>query len=456
MKPRYLLFWLLAVVAVPGRFFSIFYQAHGQTASQIGLLFSAQTLATLPSIPYFSHKADKHSREMVVLLLQAATTVVFLMQLPLLPSARLVSATAVFPLLMMAAIAYGICTSGLQPIVNGIAMEYLQRRYGTLGRLLFGRERLWGAIGWALASLSAGILCDIQGVGVLGIYLLHAGLAVVFSSVVFRAWCNHSSEYTVPVDDVPRFRVIDVDNERSVHDDLIPALLKVMNEGGVIDVLFFNVVFWLAVAIAAVENLLFVYLVSSIGASNTLCGLTIILTVTFEIPVYFLATNILRRVSTGMVFVIGACALFVRMVGYSRATNGWHILMVEPLHGVTFALSDAAAVAFVAGNAPGGAHAIAQSAIFVVRAVGMGIGSVVGGVVLQYFGAKVLYMSIAVIVLLMTITFAIAEKVVRSRTVAPIPTLCPLSTPIANINQDGERARLVDRIRGGTMLQPVL
>lgn len=449
MKPRNLMFWLLAVAAVPGRFLSLFYQAHGQTASQIGILFSAQTLVTLPSTPYFSHIADRRSKDVVVLLLQSSATAIFLLQIPLLPAAHIVPHAIVFPLLLVISIAFGICISPLQPIVNGIAMEHLQKAHGSNGRILFGRERLWGAIGWALASLLAGILFDIRSVGVKGIYILHVTLALIFCTVLFRSFRDRYNASWSRTGDRCHFREIDADEVSSTS--LVTALRTVFNRGETVDVLFFNVVFWMAVAIAAVENLLFVYLVSSIGMSNTLCGFTIILTVMFEIPVYFLAPDILKQLSTGSVFVVGAFALLIRMVGYSFATNGWQILLVEPLHGMTFASADAAAVAFVAANAPGGAHAVAQSAIFVVRAVGMAVGSVVGGVVLEWFGARALYLSIATIVLTVTILFAFTENMTRRRSLRPPPQLCPLSTPVSNVGQVDERTMLVCRVQAGTL-----
>lgn len=443
------MFWFLAVAAVPGRFLSLFYQAHGQTASQIGILFAAQTLVTLPSTPYFSHIADRRSKHVVVLLLQLSATAIFLSQIPLLPSAHIVPHAAVFPLLLVVSIAFGICVSPLQPVVNGIAMEHLQKVHGPDGRLLFGRERLWGAVGWALASLLAGVLFDIQGIGVKGIYILHVTLALIICTALFREYYDGRNASWSGSGNRSHFRAIDLDEISST--DLVTALRNVFNEGETVDVLFFNVVFWMAVAIAAVENLLFVYLITSIGTSNTLCGFTILITVMFEVPVYFLAPYILKQVSTSSVFLIGALALLVRMIGYSFATNGWQILLVEPLHGMTFASADAAAVAFVAANAPGGAHAVAQSVIFVVRAVGMAVGSIAGGIVLEWYGAKTLYLSIAFIVLAATVLFAVVGAMTHRRALPPSPQLCPLSTPVSNFGQVDERTELVCRVHTGML-----
>lgn len=451
MKPRNLMFWLYAVTAVPGRFRSLFYRAHRQTATQMGILFGAQTVITLPSIPYFSHVADCRSKEAVVLLLQIWSTVIFLSQIPLLPSAHIVPHAVVFPSLLIASVAFSICISPLLPIMNGIAMEHLQKNHGTNGQLLFGRERLWGSIGWAVASLFSGILFDVKSIGVKGIYIIHTILSVILCIVVFRSWCERYNTSFIRNEDGSLCRATDVTSDIS-SDGLISSLRKVFNQGELMDVLFFIVVFWMAAAIAAVENLLFVFLVSTIGASNTLCGYTVVVSIIFEVPVYFLAPHLLKRLSTGATFVIGAIALLIRMVGFSLATNGWHVLLVEPMHGVTFATADVAAVAYVAANTPGGGHAVAQSAIFVVRAVGMAIGSVAGGWVLQQFGARVLYLSIGAIVFATTVLFACAEAIIHRRTLTSSPLPSGHSITVSNVDCCDEQTTLLCTARDGTLL----
>lgn len=84
--------------------------------------------------------------------------------------------------------------------------------------------------------------------------------------------------------------------------------------------------------------------------------------------------------------------------------NGWYLLLLEPLHGLTYA---AAAVAYVAERTPAELEATGQAALDVVQAMACAVGTAVGGVVMQHFGSRALYRGSAVVVLSATVAFSV-------------------------------------------------
>ena len=75
--------------------------------------------------------------------------------------------------------------------------------------------------------------------------------------------------------------------------------------------------------------------------------------------------------------ILGQAAWVVRAVFYSRMSTPWTVLLIEPLHGVTFALVWTAATDHVASPAvcPEGLEASAQG---LLRASFMGVGPLIG------------------------------------------------------------------------------
>ena len=58
----------------------------------------------------------------------------------------------------IARIIFSICSSLIFPILDGISLTYLKERNADEGD--YGKERLFGAVGWAIASLLIGPLLD--------------------------------------------------------------------------------------------------------------------------------------------------------------------------------------------------------------------------------------------------------------------------------------------------------
>lgn len=75
-------------------------------------------------------------------------------------------------------------------------------------------------------------------------------------------------------------------------------------------------------------------------------GISVLLTVAFEIPIFQIAPTLLRKLGAARLIQIAALSYIFRVIGYSIVPEGEmiYILCLEPLHGVTFACGATAGV----------------------------------------------------------------------------------------------------------------
>lgn len=90
--------------------------------------------------------------------------------------------------------------------------------------------------------------------------------------------------------------------------------------------------------------------------------------------------------------------------------NIWFVLLVEPLHGFTYAAIATSAASIVAERTPSELAATGQSLVEIIHAIGFSVGAAVGGFVIQNYGSKVLYRGAATLVLLETLAFAALKE----------------------------------------------
>lgn len=389
---------------------------------------SVPTVVGLISTPFLSHLADQAaSRENVVVLIQVATTLSFLVNLFALPFVNDPSSGTAFVVFFSASALVGLFSTPVYSILSGISISQLRWVYGVDGHIYFGRERLWGAVSFAAGNLFLGALLDITFSGILIIYVLFTLTSLCFIYVVLRfkalntdtgsmtaseASCDHISSRLESIGTT--------DNPPASHDcttlTLIQALRPVLCTGGLQNALFFNLMFWLSVGMGAVESLIFLYFRDDLHASYTLCGLTVVITVLFEIPLFALAPTMLRRLGYYQLSIIGASGYIFRALGYSLVPSAWYVCLLEPMHGLTYALVHSASVSYVSDRMSGDYESTAQAVLSILDALGRSVGSIVGGYIIQTAGSRCLYRILGLLVFLATVVFVIAG---RQRPVKP-------------------------------------
>ena len=151
-------------------------------------------------------------------------------------------------------------------------------------------------------------------------------------------------------------------------------------------------------ATALVENLLFLFMSETLHASYFLMGVSVVVTVSIEVPLFAFSKSLLSRVGTKGLLLGAMFAYVTRVTWYTLSATGLAVLAVEPLHGVTYALLQSAFVTSMARLAPPWAVATGQGLISLAIAAGRLVGTVAGGAVLESFGSTVMYRSAALVV----------------------------------------------------------
>lgn len=154
---------------------------------------------------------------------------------------------------------------------------------------------------------------------------------------------------------------------------------------------------------ATVERLLFLYLVNDLGASNLLCGLSVLTNVIFELPIFWFAQHFMGILGRDGMFFVSMLCFVVRVYGYTLLvpSTRWFILPLEALHGVTFAcfwvtLTDVTKSLII--EAKGWSTTIPTAIQMLYNAVGVCLGSVLGGWAMKELGARKMYQDVALIV----------------------------------------------------------
>ena len=166
---------------------------------------------------------------------------------------------------------------------------------------------------------------------------------------------------------------------------------------------------WMGMAL--VESFLFLFLTEELGSSLLTCGVSVVITVIFEIPLFAMGKSLLGYCGVMPLVLLAQTAYVVRAVGYTLVPNAWWVLALEPMHGVTYACYRIAAVHYLARIAPPGLETSAQGLASTFGALGSILGQLIGGWVFENYGSVVMYRGVAFIVLvsmgvlLATLTF---------------------------------------------------
>ena len=129
----------------------------------------------------------------------------------------------------------------------------------------------------------------------------------------------------------------------------------------------------------------------ALGHGDDVLGLAWFHGVCWEITVMLLAPRLLQGRRGGPALMLCAVAAILRWLLISVATGAWALVAVQALHGLTFGLWYLSLVRFVQDRAPERLRATCQSMAFTALGVGTVIGFTVGSRALDHLGGAVMY-----------------------------------------------------------------
>lgn len=252
--------------------------------------------------------------------------------------------------------------SAVWPIVDASLMACLTATEGNTAR--YGNSRAWGAAGWGIHAWLAGMAYDRWSMAVMfNVYLL-----------MVLPW-------------FPALILLPVERRGATASSNKTAWRRLAT----LDVLVFLVVVFITAALLLVVDHYRTPYLSTLGADNTLLGLSITMTSVSETPCFFLASAVLRKVSMPVVLLVVLITYVLRFVWYATLTDPRWTMPMELLHGAQFAFGWAASTQYVASLLPPELSSSAQGLLSAVQwGLGSAAGSLAGGYIFNELGGRAL------------------------------------------------------------------
>jgi PPP family 3-phenylpropionic acid transporter len=331
-------------------YIGLYYRAAGLDLAQIGLLVALPGLLQIIATPLWGLIADGLQIHRVLLPLAVAGTL-----LPVLLTGR----TGSFELLLALVALLALFTAPVTPLADSATLALLgdqRARYGAL--------RVWGAVGWGLSTLAAGMLVQRGGLAIVfPSYALIGALAVLVATLLPRA-------------SLPRV-------------DLRSAALTMLRD--LRWARFLACIFLIGCCNAIINGFLSLYL-QDLGAGGEQIGLAIAIASISELPVLVLAPLVLRRWGARPLLICAGLLYALRAGIYVIAPSlGW-ALAAQILHGPCFAALWTGGVDEAQRLAPQGMEVTAQSLFGTLFfGVATAIASTLAGWIYRDFGSSALF-----------------------------------------------------------------
>ncbi|KAK2857136.1 hypothetical protein Q5P01_005871 [Channa striata] len=316
-------------------------------------------------------------------------------------------------------------------IVDTVTLQYLGK-----ARDRYGLQRMWGSLGWGLAMLLVGIWIDhthvtpvIDGVGckppndrlhnyqiafiVFGVLM---GVAFVVATQFYfekgGSYRQELPEGVVEHTDSPRSipessssdqTPTSPDAEEFHYSDLLRLLCSVRYSS----ILF--VAWFMGFGYGFVFSFLYWHL-QDLKGTTTLFGVCSILSHVSELAAYFTSHKFIELVGHIRVLYIGLACNTARYLYISYLQNAWTVLPMEVLQGVTHASVWAACISFLSAAVPPALRTSAQGILQGLHlGLGRGCGAMVGGVLVNYFGAAATFRGIGMASLVILLIFSLIQ-----------------------------------------------
>ncbi|XP_062972309.1 major facilitator superfamily domain-containing protein 6 [Elgaria multicarinata webbii] len=336
---------------------------------------------------------------------------------------------AIFLLILLVVIIGEFFSASSVTIVDTVTLQYLGKH-----RDRYGLQRMWGSLGWGLAMLSVGIGIDSTRIDVLiegqgckapeyknyRIVFIVFGVLMTLSLIVatqFRFHYNHykqeeNQNKEVVVSQVDRNSSTDSSNETRSDTsqfqsfnfwDLIKMLCSIQY-GSVLFVAWF-----MGFGYGFVFTFLYWHL-EDLNGTTTLFGVCSVLSHVSELTAYFFSHKLIELIGHIRVLYIGLACSTARYIYISYLENAWTVLPMEVLQGVTHAAIWAACISYLSAAVPPELRTSAQGILQGLHlGLGRGCGAMIGGVLVNYFGAASTFRGIGMACLVILLLFALIQ-----------------------------------------------
>ncbi len=366
----YLAFYGANAILLP--VLALYYQRSGMDGVRLGLLTALWPAGSLLGAWVLGAVADASRRHTLVLLASVIGAAL---------TAQLIGIASSFATLVVSVSAFSLVGSCIAPMLDHGVINDLGVRQS-----LFGRVRLWGAVGWGLTGPLAGLLIDRWGLDV-AFPAYGIGMLLLALTVVGLPLGGGRARPDVGAG----FREV----LRSRQWRTLLALLFVAATGATM-----------------IHHFLFLYL-ESIGGSPAVRGVALSVATISELLVFAFADRLSRRYRPLTLILFSMLASVIRLLLYSVIRDPVLALLPQLLHGPSFSLRLVASVSLARRLAPKGMEATAQS---IVSATQMGAGGVasalVGGLLFRSLSPPAAFGWVGIVLSGLVLVFVVRRRAI--------------------------------------------
>jgi PPP family 3-phenylpropionic acid transporter len=370
-------FLYFAALAAFAPYIVLFWQERGFSGAQIGLLTFIPPLATLLVTPLWTGAADAWRQHRLLMAAAVAGAALIVAAAPLVTT----FGTAILFVLLFAFVSAPIIAMADAATIGSLAAEGQAQMYG--------RVRVGGTLGWALAAPLIGALAEARGIP--WVFWAYASLMLLGLIVGLR--------FTFPAN--------------TAQGSVWSGMARLVRDRGW--AFFLLICLVTGIGFASVNTYLFAYF-EELQIGTTLAGLAMTISTVSEIPLLFFANRILGKLGARGMLLLAVAVTGVRLLLYAAVVAPVPTLALQLVNGLTFPTFWVAGVAYANERAPEGMEASAQG-LFGAATMGFGAaaGGLLGGLLLGSVGGRAMYAIMGTAVLAGMLLILGAERGTRRR-----------------------------------------
>ena len=298
------------------------------------------------------------------------------------------STNLLFILMLVLFVVVGTFEGGILLLVDNHVIQLVREVPGCE----FGKQRLWGGVGFGLASFASGLGIDLSGSKgpnyFTMFYIYLASNTILLVPCFLMDMASHR-------DEVSQSKTIREEPKKRNFMAIVKEVFVAFRRFNV--PFFFTTVFIMGMADNLLNSYFFLY-IRDLRGTEIIMGLSIVVACTSEVLIFPFTDKIIKFFrGTLITIAVGVMTYSLRFLAFSLVQNPWHLLPFQLLHSVSFAMFWAAAVYHTNDIAPKGIKAtflgILNGMFFGISG---GIASIVGGIVYNITGGRIVFRGYAI------------------------------------------------------------
>jgi PPP family 3-phenylpropionic acid transporter len=377
---RMLFFFMYAGIGIYFLFLNIYYRGIGLSGTQIGLVATLGPLAGILSSTLWGYLNDRFGKPRLL----------FAFSIPgvMLCVAGLAFARS-FGAILVLAVVYGLFNGPISPLIDSVTLHLLGEK-----KTNYGMIRLWGTVGYVIASGAAGFL-----LAKLGYNMMFIGYLIALLGMLVTA-------HFLPNRPIPPRQSLSAGLKLLVRK---PQWL-----------LFMGCVFLVSMSLMAMLNFSGV-MVKDMGGSESLIGLSWAIPAIIEVPLMYLGARLIKRFKAANFLLISMFGYGVQLFFLAIMPRPewllWNNLLTKPITYVPYWLG---AVAYANEVAPEELKSTSQGLLSSMLGFASLSGALVSGWMFDQIGPGKMFLVFAGVCVLDAVIFTLGRWVLQRRVVSTL------------------------------------